>query len=73
MISMGIFISLADKKKNEMQGEIRVVDPSPIWVGFREDTHIKRYMSLNKAEEFIRENPNNQIRLKIKKYELDQI
>ena len=56
-----------------MQGEIRVVDPSPIWVGFREDTHIKRYMSLNKAEEFIRENPNNQIRLKIKKYELDQI
>ena len=70
---MGVFISLADKKRTEMHGKIRVVDPSPIWVGFREDSRIKRYMPSNKAEEFIKENPSNQIRLHAKKYELDQL
>jgi len=69
---MGIYISLADKKRTEMKGKIRVVDPSPVWVGTRPETSIKRFMPSDKAEEWMKSDPTHQVRLHLRRYELDQ-
>ena len=72
---MGTFIKLKDKSRKETPfiGSIKSIDPSPVWVGWKEHSTIKRYMPSSKAEEWSKQSPENRLKLKCKKYELDEL
>lgn len=52
-------------------GEIRTMDPKPIWIGTSDKTpHIKRMMTAEEAERWVKESPDRRVMMKCKKYEL---
>jgi hypothetical protein len=46
-------------KKNPVINDVKVLDPTPIWIGTTKDTNIKRMMTANEAEKWVKEDPHN--------------
>ena len=55
------------------QGEVRVLDPTPVWVGMKDGSNIKRMMSTEDAERWIQGGVDRRVRLYVKKHELDKL
>jgi len=45
--------------KSRMYHDVRVIDPTPIWIVTVEGSDIKRYMSAEEAEQWIKGDPEN--------------
>jgi len=67
---MGILIKLED---TDRKGKIRKIGQEPVWMGYRDDTKIKRFMPPSKAQDWVHMNPDNKIKLSCKKFELDKL
>ena len=58
------------KKKQPFEGEIKVIDPEPVWVGTDKATSVKRFMRTDEAEQWVKDKPSRSVKLYAKQYEL---
>jgi len=62
------------KVQKHTVGSIRVVDPRPVWIGTTDEApHIKRMMSAEEAERWVKEAPGRNVMMRCKKYQLENI
>ena len=69
----GPFKGRLKKKTLPQQGEIRVLNPAPVWIGMRDGTNIKRMMGTEEAERWVQEDTDRTVKLFIRKGELDKL
>ena len=47
------------KHKPPTLNDVRVVDPTPVWVGYEKHSPIKHFMNTDLAEQWLKEDPAN--------------
>jgi len=46
-------------KKTSSSHKVKVIDPTPIWIGTTKNNNIKRMMTAEEAERWVKEDPHN--------------
>jgi hypothetical protein len=72
-IKRGIYKGILKEKELPPYGEVRTINPRPIWVGMRDGTNIKHLMNTERAERWIQEGTDRTVKMYIKKQELDRL
>ena len=78
---MGIFRDITGPFKGKVKkkilpparGSVRIIDPTPVWVGMKEGSGIKRLMQTDEAQDWIRGGTDRTVKLYVKKRELDEL
>jgi len=69
----GPFKGRLRKKKLEPAGDVRVLNPEPIWVGMKDGSNIKHYMDSEHAENWLQQGTDRRVRLYMQKKDLDRL